>query len=116
MTWTKIVVVAAAIPSLTTSEIEFVPTGRTTVATMPGATGTAKSPRNQRYWRVSPSGSDERDPSSTTRCVAAVRGKEQGRSRACVCDWRTIHSQRKDDSISAGAALGGHAEKVVPGT
>src|SRR2546422_3550940 len=98
MTWTKIVLVAAAIPSLTTSEIEFVPTGRTTVATMPVATGAAKSPRNQRYWRVSPSGSDERDPSSTTGALLPF-------------------GERNRVGVALGSATGGRfmvSEKMIP--
>ena len=80
ITSTVTVLVAMTIPSLTTREMEFVPTGKTTIATTPVARGSVEPARNQPYCNVSPSTSEEREPFSTA--VALVLFGE--RTRALV--------------------------------
>jgi hypothetical protein len=83
--------VAAAIPSLTTSETKLVPTGKVTIATMPVARGSA-APINQVYCNASRSGSNDREPSSTARAFvpfgesSSVLVAPASATGGCLCE------------------------------
>src|SRR5207244_5508433 len=75
MTSTEKVCALVASPSSTTSVTHFVPTGKVTMATAPFAIGVAVPIWNQKQFRGSPSGSDDREPSRATvglQCSGAI--------------------------------------------
>src|SRR5215471_1808428 len=103
MTPTVTLFVSNNVPSLTTSRIVCVPTGRTGTATTPQASGLPFS--NQLYWSASPSRSDEREPSSITLALVASGEMTSGIVALASADGRKSTNKVATELVATPNAL-----------